>query len=89
MITQEQKEWMKAVKLSEIQEKALAEHNKIEGFKKQSLALTCGIIGNMRGWTNIPLITIILLQEKLLGEIGPALKRAEELAAEATKWINM
>lgn len=89
MITQEQKEWMKAVKLSEIREKALAERNKNEGFKSQYLALTCGVIGNMRGWTNIPLITIILLQERLLSEIGPAVKRAEELADEATKWINM
>ena len=88
-MTPEQKNWLKSVKLSEINQKALAEHNKIDGFKKQSLCLTCGIIGNMRGWTNIPQITIILLQEKLLGEIGPALKRSEELAAEAAKWINM
>ena len=87
-ITPVQKNWIKSVKLSEINQKALVEHNKIQGFKSQSLCLTCGIIGNMRGWTNIPQITIILLQEKLLSEIGPALKRAEELADEATKWIN-
>ena len=88
-MTPEQKNWLKSVKLSEINQKALVEHNKIQGFKSQSLCLTCGIIGNMRGWTNIPQITIILLQEKLLGEIGPALQRAEELTAEAAKWINM
>ena len=89
MITQEQKEWMKAVKLSEIREKSFEEHKKIEGFKHQSMAIMCLMIGNMRGYCNIPQIVIILLQEKLLSEVGPALQRAEELAMEANKWINM
>lgn len=89
MITQEQKEWMKAVKLSEIREKALEERKKIKMFKSQSMAITCAIIGNMRGYCDIPQIVIILLQDRLLSEIGPTLQRAEELAVEADKWINM
>ena len=89
MMTQEQLNWMKAVKLSEIREKALEEHKKIESFKGQSMAITCAIIGNMRGYCDIPHVVLILLQEKLLSEVGPALQRAEELAVEADKWINM
>lgn len=88
-MTPEQKNWLKSIKLSEIHQKALVEHNKIQGFKNQSLVLTCAIIGNMRGYCNIPQIVIILLQEKLLSEVGPALQRTEELADEAAKWINM
>lgn len=89
MLTNEQKEWMKAVKLSEIREKALKEHEKIESFKRQSLTIGCAAIGNARGYCYIPQTILITLQERLLCEVAPALERCEQLKTEFNQILEM
>ncbi len=89
MITQEQKNWIKSVKLTELKAEALKEHEKIKSFKQQSLVIGCAAIGNARGYCYIPQTILITLQERLLCEVAPALERCEQLKTELNQILEM